>query len=321
MPIKDKPEAKKERPRFTDTTKAEPKNDSLMTSSTADPNRSSDPVPGEDEQTQGVRDSDKGIVFHRSSWKCGVVYWRHGFSLPENGRMKIKGDALTFKGIVTSKAFQLNDIDVEKTSRMGGFVHDAFIISVRSTEGKGQDGNGEYFFSTVMKDRKKVLDKIQTAIANVKLGKEEENFDAISGRGGKRGAKTKFRMPPDPTLQKMDTIAKKKLKGVSLQDYYEVAWSEGHGCDKKPMYGPFLEKQGKNNVTLTQWETGKYKGDWCGEEYTHERVVAFEFMKQTIGQTLVKVKHTQRCRRIDNDQCIVHISMEMKGIFLCGELQ
>ena len=225
MPIKDKPEAKKERPRFTDTTKAEPTNDSLVTSSTADPNRSSDPVPGEDEQTQGVRDSDKGIVFHRSSWKCGVVYWRHGFSLPENGRMKIKGDALTFKGIVTSKAFQLNDIDVEKTSRMGGFVHDAFIISVRSTEGKGQDGNGKYFFSTVMKDRKKVLDKIQTAIANVKLGKEEENFDAISGRGGKRGAKTKFRMPPDPTLQKMDSIAKKKLKGVSLQDYYEVAVS------------------------------------------------------------------------------------------------
>ena len=87
------------------------------------------------------------------------------------------------------------------------------------------------------------------------------------------------------------------------------------------MFDQIAIRIGKNNVTLTQWETGKYKGDWCGEEYAHERVVTFEFMKQTIGQTLVKVKHTQRCRRIDNDQCIVQISMEMKGIFLCGELQ
>jgi hypothetical protein len=36
-------------------------------------------------------------------------------------------------------------------------------------------------------------------------------------------------------------------------------------------------------------------------------------MKQTIGQTLVEVKHTQRLVRCNDDRCIVHISMQMKG--------
>lgn len=98
------------------------------------------------------------------------------------------------------------------------------------------------------------------------------------------------------------------MKGASLQDYYAVAWSD----IKKPMYGPFLEKQGKNNVSVSKWEAGAYEGEWCGETYTEERIVTFNFMKQTIGQTLVEVKHTQRCRRVD-DQCIVQIKMEMKG--------
>lgn len=79
------------------------------------------------------------------------------------------------------------------------------------------------------------------------------------------------------------------------------------------MYGPFLEQQGKNNVTVFPWETGKFEGDWCGEMYTEKRLVTFSFMKKTIGQTLVEVKHTQQLRRKGNDQCIVHIEMEMKG--------
>ena len=79
------------------------------------------------------------------------------------------------------------------------------------------------------------------------------------------------------------------------------------------MYGPFLEGQGKNNVVVGPWESGEFRGDWCGEDYTQERTVTFNFMKQTIGQTLVEVKHTQRCRRVANDRCIVQIKMEMKG--------
>ena len=82
-----------------------------------------------------------------------------------------------------------------------------------------------------------------------------------------------------------------------------------------PMYGPFLESQGKNNVTVQEWKSGQqFEGEWCGESYTEQRVVSFNFMKQTIGQTLVEVKHTQQFRRVGDDQIIVQIKMEMKGM-------
>ena len=98
-----------------------------------------------------------------------------------------------------------------------------------------------------------------------------------------------------------------------------IQWSEGQNCDKEAMYGPFLQKQGKNNVVVSPWESGVFEGEWCGEKYTEERLVTFSFMKQTIGQTLVEVKHTQRCRRIENDQCIVQIKMGMKGFPYASE--
>ena len=79
------------------------------------------------------------------------------------------------------------------------------------------------------------------------------------------------------------------------------------------MYGLFLDKQEKNNVSVGMWEPGNFEGEWCSEQYTQKRIVTFDFLKQTIGKTLVKVKHTQQSRRLDNDQCIVQIKMEMTG--------
>ena len=303
----------KEGLRFTTSTKGEPNTDTLMTSSTATTTHrsNSDPVPGGEIHEEG--DADDGVVFHNGNsadcYKCACVYWRHG-SLPENGRMYINEETVSFKGILSTKlSFNLDDdFDLQTKSRMGGLVKDAFTISV--------NGGEKFLFSTVLKDRKTLVDKITSAIANVKLRKEEEQFDAISGRGDpkkKRKKEKKFRMADDTTLSKMNIIAERKLKGVSLQDYFEVAWSEGHNCDKKPMYGPFLEKQGKNNVTVGSWVEGSFVGDWCGEKYTNKRIVTFDFLKQTIGKTLVEVKHTQQSRRLGNDQCIVQIKMEMKG--------
>ena len=279
--------------------------------------------------------SNNGKVFHNDKgFKITVVYWRHGFGLPENGSIRIQDTTFTFKGIIgTRLTIPLEDIvRVEKASRMGGLVQDAIRIRVKPknvssttlTHDKEVEGQNEkeekHLFTTVLMHRKEVIEKIQLAIASVTLSKKVEEFDdntAKDSSGGEQGAKNRvplFRMPPDPILQKMTKIAKQKLQGVSLQDYYEVAWSEGVNCDKKPMYGPFLESCGKNNVHVNQWETGgEYNGEWCGETYSQQRFVTFNFMKQTIGQTLVEVKHTQRCRRLNNDQCIVHMTLEMKG--------
>ena len=92
-----------------------------------------------------------------------------------------------------------------------------------------------------------------------------------------------------------------------------MAWSEGQNSKKPAIYGPFLSSCGKNNVVVSPWEEGQFQGAWCEQSYTHQRLITFNFMKQTIGQTLVKVKHTQRLVRDKEDRCIVHISMEMEG--------
>ncbi|KAL7551969.1 hypothetical protein ACHAWF_015176, partial [Thalassiosira exigua] len=262
-----------------------------------DPARSLHSAPG---RSMDVDDAE-GVVFHKTDkYKFAAVYWRP-FSLPENGRMTLRGEALTFKGIVgTRLTFDLAKAAAEKTSWLGG---QGFVIRAESEDASAEETE-EFYFSTVLMHRKKALDKIRAAMEKAKTKLE-------SPRGGVK-EKT-FRMSPDETLKKMKVIAQRKLRGVSLQDYFEVAWSEGQDCEKGAMYGPFLEKQAKNNVVVGPWESGEFRGDWCGEDYAQERTVTFNFMKVTIGQTLVEVKHTQRCRRVGNDRCIVQIKMEMKG--------
>jgi hypothetical protein len=87
---------------------------------------------------------------------------------------------------------------------------------------------------------------------------------------------------PDPTLQKMKIILKKKLHGVSVMDFYDICWSEGMMTDRTPFYGPWLETSGKQNVSVGDWEfaTGnnstdtnrEYVGPWDGECYEQKRV-------------------------------------------------
>ena len=77
-------------------------------------------------------------------------------------------------------------------------------------------------FSAVLKDRKKIIQTLTTAIANVKLEKEEKTFDEATSNDKKKKTK-KFHISPDETLGKMNIIAERKLKGVSLDDYVEVA--------------------------------------------------------------------------------------------------
>jgi len=96
-----------------------------------------------------------------------------------------------------------------------------------------------------------------------------------------------------------------------LLDTTLLQWSEGD----KSLYKPFLEKQGKDNVTVAEWKEGECNGDWCGEQYAKQREVTFNFYKQTIGKTLVDVKHTQQLRR-ESDRCIVQIKMAMSGKLL-----
>lgn len=311
------PEERTKDIRFTSSTKPDtmPSENTLGTSSTRGTTQmkhvaAADPTPARDDSATGV------VIFHESIYKIQVVYWRQElFSLPENGQLSLEdGKTAAFKGIAGTKlVFDLNSIDVVKSSRMGGLMHDAFTITPKETADTVVKGKPYVFTCFLEENRSTAVKKIRSAIADARLVEEEKKFDGSRVKT-KEMEQTPFVMEADPRLQQMQIIATKKIRGVSLQDYYEVAWSEGVDCDKSPMYQPFLESMDKNNVVVSPWETaGGYKGEWCGETYASQRTVTFQFMKQTIGMTLVNVKHTQRCQRVNDDRCIVQMTLEMKG--------
>ena len=117
--------------RFTASTKVPPTNDTLQTSSTRGTNTNSI---DNDHANTSTDDNNHGVTFHNTknnnSKKFSVVYWRNGLSLPESGHLLLTNTStLTFKGMVGTKlSFNLDDVDLKKTARMGGLLQDAFTI-------------------------------------------------------------------------------------------------------------------------------------------------------------------------------------------------
>ena len=117
--------------RFTASTKVAPPNDTLQTSSTRGTNTNSI----DNDHDNNTDDNNNGVTFHNTknnnSKKFAVVYWRNGLSLPESGHLSLTNTTgtLTYKGMVGTKlSFNLDDVDIRKTARMGGLLQDAFTI-------------------------------------------------------------------------------------------------------------------------------------------------------------------------------------------------
>jgi hypothetical protein len=84
-------------------------------------------------------------------------------------------------------------------------------------------------------------------------------------------------VPPDDTLKEMNIIINRRLKDISIPNYYAAAWSEDTtGNEQEPLYRSFLEESGKENIVVGEWEVAEagneFVGDWDGEKYTHKRV-------------------------------------------------
>jgi hypothetical protein len=122
-------------------------------------------------------------------------------------------------------------------------------------------------------------------------------------------------VPKDPIIQKMDPIFSKKLKGVSIETYYEKGWS-----DKiNPLYSPWLERKGSFDVSVTQWEHSDqgFENKWSGEKFHQKRTVKFKFKRTThlyIGPPIAGVTQTQYCYKDGNDRCVMMMTVEMDGI-------
>jgi hypothetical protein len=83
-------------------------------------------------------------------------------------------------------------------------------------------------------------------------------------------------VPPDDTLEKMNIIIDKRLKDVSISQYYENVWSEQTEGDGVPLFRSFLEESDKQDIDVGDWEVADnnsgFIGDWDGEEYQKRRV-------------------------------------------------
>ena len=122
-------------------------------------------------------------------------------------------------------------------------------------------------------------------------------------------------VPKDPVIGKMDPIFSKKLKGVSIETYYEKGWS-----DKiNPLYSPWLERKGSFDVSVTEWEHSDegFENKWSGERFHQKRIVKFKFKRTThlyIGPPIAGVTQTQYCYKDGDDKCIIMMTVLMDGI-------
>jgi hypothetical protein len=125
-------------------------------------------------------------------------------------------------------------------------------------------------------------------------------------------------LPSDKMLESMDVIMTKMLTNVSVNDFYEIFWSEGNGTDKAPFYGPWLSQCGKTDIIVNDWTVAKdegFVGEWDKEVYTHTREVTFRFERTSrLAPGIVDVKHTQHLRVEGNDRCVVSTMVKVDGV-------
>lgn len=84
---------------------------------------------------------------------------------------------------------------------------------------------------------------------------------------------TVLRIPRDQTLDKMDIILTKTMRGLTVTEFYDWVWKETKG----PLYQPWLEESGKQIVQVHEWKPSTTAGSWDQESYQEERMVQFEF--------------------------------------------
>ena len=134
---------------------------------------------------------------------------------------------------------------------------------------------------------------------------------------------------PDETIQKMDIILRKRVTGLTVEQFYDLIWKEK---DKdNPFYSKWLEASGKDGVQVQDWEQAEggvtsespfaFVSSWDEDhtKYGQRRGVDFTFTRTThlyTGPPIAKVKQTHYCKmsRNENERCILHMQIEMEGI-------
>lgn len=87
-------------------------------------------------------------------------------------------------------------------------------------------------------------------------------------------------VPADETLGKMVGIVSGRLGSLSIQNFYEIIWSESNATNEKAFYQPWLEKE-CFDIEMGKWQVSDFTGQWCGEHYTQKRELRFKVKRKT----------------------------------------
>lgn len=217
----------------------------------------------------------------------------HKIASPLEGAVRNTVDSLHGKNR-TRKAEILADNPEEKET--ASLVTDD-KVEPESTEESSKHGSSSFFEETkaatssafkavVEKTHERGEEVLETLAAPVKRISDKSGDATSDAKAGNQDEVDLADVPPDATLQKMNIIISKRLKDVSIPDFYEIVWSEGNRTNRKPLYGPWLEESGKTNVVVGDWafadEGDEFVGGWCEEKYPQKRVSHTVMLRVTI---------------------------------------
>ena len=133
---------------------------------------------------------------------------------------------------------------------------------------------------------------------------------------------------PDETLPHMETILKKRITGMTVEQFFDLIWKDGaanSGGD--PFYKSWLAKSGKDEIQVQSWEQAEggsgspfaFPSLWETDKtrYGQRRTVQFTFTRTThlyTGPPIAKVTQRHFGKISGEERCILHMQIEMEGI-------
>jgi VAD1 Analog of StAR-related lipid transfer domain len=134
---------------------------------------------------------------------------------------------------------------------------------------------------------------------------------------------------PDETLPHMEIILKKRITGITVQQFFDLIWKDGavNVDGGEAFYKSWLTASGKEEIKVQSWEQAEggpgspfaFNSQWDNDatRYGQRRKVEFTFTRTThlyTGPPIAKVKQCHFGKVAGDERCILHMQIEMEGI-------
>ena len=240
----------------------------------------------------------------------------------EHGRLFVTNKSMVFVAWKGKKAILLLSgiVNVEPSKSVSGLTNSTMLITAH--KGKTQSTLLLGCFSrrdTAVQALKKLS---EDAKKKMNYGQDKKRVSTTAktedAAPSKSAVPTAAPVAPDATIKKMENVLSKKLGNLSIAKFHHLVWANGTNTPEKSFYAQWLDKGDCYDIRVGDWEQAEdgMKGPWCGETYTHKRVIDFKFKRKThlyIGPPIAEVKQTQYCR-VDGDRSVMQMTVAFDGI-------